>query len=85
MQFQIKRGEDLDGSTESTTQTAQNHSCQLRLDDEAMTKLAEYAEFFDCTPSYVVTEALNLRVMADGKKKAGVHKRHLRVQIAGRT
>ncbi|MGB8323756.1 MAG: hypothetical protein WCE52_12430 [Candidatus Acidiferrum sp.] len=33
---------------------------QLRLDDETKTKLAKYAEFLDCSPSYVVTEALKL-------------------------
>ena len=33
---------------------------QLRLDDEAKVKLAKYAEFLDCSPSYVVTEALKL-------------------------
>jgi hypothetical protein len=33
---------------------------QLRLDDEAKTKLSKYAEFLDCSPSYVVTEALKL-------------------------
>src|SRR6516162_497538 len=33
---------------------------QLRLDDEARMKLAKYAEFLDCSPSYVVTEALEL-------------------------
>jgi hypothetical protein len=33
---------------------------QLRLDDEARLKLAKYAEFLDCSPSYVVTEALKL-------------------------
>ena len=26
---------------------------QLRLDDEAKTKLAKYAEFLDCSPSYL--------------------------------
>ena len=31
---------------------------QLRLDDEARMKLTKYAEFLDCSPSYVVTEAL---------------------------
>ena len=31
---------------------------QLRLDDEAREKLTKYAEFLDCSPSYVVTEAL---------------------------
>jgi predicted transcriptional regulator len=31
---------------------------QLRLDDEAKSKLTKYAEFLDCSPSYVVTEAL---------------------------
>jgi predicted transcriptional regulator len=33
---------------------------QLRLDDEAKTKLAKYAEFLDCSPSYVAMEALKL-------------------------
>ncbi len=33
---------------------------QLRLDDEAKTRLAKYAEFLDCSPSYVVMEALKL-------------------------
>jgi hypothetical protein len=33
---------------------------QLRLDGEARTKLTKYAEFLDCSPSYVVTEALKL-------------------------
>ncbi len=33
---------------------------QLRLDDEAKMKLAKYTEFLDCSPSYVVTEALKL-------------------------
>jgi len=31
---------------------------QLRLDDEARMKLTKYAEFLECSPSYVVTEAL---------------------------
>jgi len=33
---------------------------QLRLDDDAKTKLAKYAEFLDCSPSYVVMKALKL-------------------------
>ena len=33
---------------------------QLRLNDEARAKLTKYAEFLDCSPSYVVTEALKL-------------------------
>jgi predicted transcriptional regulator len=33
---------------------------QLRLDDDARGKLTKYAEFLDCSPSYVVTEALKL-------------------------
>jgi predicted transcriptional regulator len=33
---------------------------QLRLDDEAKTKLTKYAEFLDSSPSYVVAEALKL-------------------------
>jgi hypothetical protein len=33
---------------------------QLRLDDATKAQLAKYAEFLDCSPSYVVTEALKL-------------------------
>jgi hypothetical protein len=33
---------------------------QLRLDEESRMKLAKYAKFLDCSPSYVVTEALKL-------------------------
>src|SRR5215472_4439587 len=33
---------------------------QLRLDDEARTKLTQYAEFLECSTSYVVSEALKL-------------------------
>jgi predicted transcriptional regulator len=38
---------------------------QLRLDEEARTKLAKYAEYLDCSPSYVVTEALKLLYRKD--------------------
>ena len=31
---------------------------QLRLDDDARERLTKYAEFLDCSPSHVVTEAL---------------------------
>jgi len=33
---------------------------QLRLDDKVRMKLTNYAEFLDCSPSYVVAEALKL-------------------------
>jgi hypothetical protein len=33
---------------------------QLRLDEDAKAKLTKYAEFLECSPSYVVTEALKL-------------------------
>ena len=38
---------------------------QLRLDDEARFNLTKYAEFLDCSPSYVVTEALKLLYRKD--------------------
>jgi hypothetical protein len=43
---------------------------QLRLDDEAKTKLAKYAEFLDCSPSYVVMEALKLVYSKDKEFQA---------------
>ena len=49
---------------------------QLRLDDEARTKLAEYAEFLDCSPSYVVTEALKLVCNKDKEFQAWLSDRH---------
>jgi hypothetical protein len=33
---------------------------QLRLDEEARSTLTKYAEYLDCSPSHVVTEALKL-------------------------
>jgi transposase len=33
---------------------------QLRLDEEARSKLTKYAEYLDCSPSHVVTESLKL-------------------------
>jgi len=33
---------------------------QLRLDEEARTTLTKYAEYLECSPSHVVTEALRL-------------------------
>ena len=33
---------------------------QLRLDEEARSTLTKYAEYLECSPSYVVTEALKL-------------------------
>jgi len=38
---------------------------QIRLDDEAKAKLAQYAEFIDASPSYVVGEALKLLYRKD--------------------
>jgi hypothetical protein len=38
---------------------------QLRLDDVAREKLTKYAEFLDCSPSHVVTEALKLVCQKD--------------------
>ena len=33
---------------------------QLRLDEEARSMLTQYAEYLECSPSHVVTEALKL-------------------------
>ena len=43
---------------------------QLRLDEEAKTNLTKYAEFLDCSPSYVVTEALKLVCTKDKEFQA---------------
>jgi predicted transcriptional regulator len=52
---------------------------QLRLDNEAKGRLAKYAEFLDCSPSYVVTEALKLVYNKDKEFQswlAGQHTKH---------
>src|ERR1700730_9839397 len=49
---------------------------QLRLDDEAKTKLTKYAEFLDCSPSYVVMEALKLVYNKDKEFQAWLSGQH---------
>jgi len=49
---------------------------QLRLDDEAKTKLTKYAEFLDCSPSYVVMEALKLVFNKDKEFQAWLSGEH---------
>ncbi|MGA7795307.1 MAG: hypothetical protein WCA19_19880 [Candidatus Acidiferrales bacterium] len=49
---------------------------QLRLDDEARIKLAKYAEFLDCSPSYVVTEALKLVYHKDKEFQSWLSAQH---------
>ena len=49
---------------------------QLRLDEEARTKLAKYAEFLDCSPSYVVTEALKLLYRKDTEFQSWLSGQH---------
>ena len=55
---------------------------QLRLDDEVKLKLARYAEFLDCSPSYVVTEALKLVYRKDKefKRWLGQHPHNVETQ-----
>ena len=49
---------------------------QLRLDEEARMKLAKYAEFLDCSPYYVVTEALKLVYAKDREFKSWLVHQH---------
>lgn len=49
---------------------------QLRLDHEAKTKLTKYAEFLDCSPSYVVMEALKLVFNKDKEFQAWLSGEH---------
>ena len=50
---------------------------QLRLDEEAKTKLTKYAEFLDCSPSYVVTEALKLVYCKDREFQSWLSGQHI--------
>jgi predicted transcriptional regulator len=49
---------------------------QLRLDEEAKTRLTKYAEFLDCSPSYVVTEALKHVCNKDKEFQSWLSGRH---------
>jgi len=49
---------------------------QLRLDDDAREKLTRYPEFLDCSPSYVVTEALKLVCSKDKEFQAWLSGQH---------
>ena len=53
---------------------------QLRLDDEARTKLTKYAEFLDCSPSYVVTEALKLVCNKDKQFQFWLSSQHTKTE-----
>jgi len=52
---------------------------QLRLDDEARTKLTKYAEFLDCSPSHVVTEALKHICQKDKEFQTWLSGQHAKV------
>lgn len=49
---------------------------QLRLDEGARMMLAKYAEFLDCAPSYVVTEALKLVCNKDKEFQSWLSGKH---------
>ena len=46
-----------------------NATLQLRVDEELKIRLDKYAEFLDCTESYVVSEALKLVFNKDAEFK----------------
>jgi hypothetical protein len=52
---------------------------QLRLDDEVKLKLGRYAEFLNCSPSYVVTEALKLVYRKDKEFQSWLSGQHAKV------
>jgi predicted transcriptional regulator len=43
---------------------------QARVEESVKTRLDQYAEFIDCTPSYVITEALKVLFKCDDEFKA---------------
>ncbi len=51
---------------------------QLRLDEEAKTNLAKYAEFLGSSPSYVVSEALKLVCNKDKEFQSWLSGHHTR-------
>ena len=49
---------------------------QLRLDEEARTTLAKYAEYLECSPSHVVAEALKLAHRKDKQFQSWLSGQH---------
>jgi hypothetical protein len=52
---------------------------QLRLDEDARTTLTRYAEYLECSPSHVVTEALKLVYRKDKDFQAWLADQHTKV------
>jgi hypothetical protein len=52
---------------------------QLRLDEEARSTLTKYAEFLDCSPSHVVTEALKLVYRKDKDFQSWLSGQHKKI------
>jgi hypothetical protein len=55
---------------------------QLRLDEEARSTLTKYAEYLECSPSHVVTEALKLVYRKDKDFQAWLSGQHTKVSEA---
>jgi hypothetical protein len=55
---------------------------QLRLDGEARSTLTKYAEYLECSPSHVVTEALKLVYRKDKDFQAWLSAQHPKVSEA---
>jgi hypothetical protein len=52
---------------------------QLRLDEEARTTLTRYAEYLECSPSHVVTEALKLVYRKDKEFQSWLTGQHAKI------
>ncbi len=52
---------------------------QLRLDEEARSTLTKYAEYLECSPSHVVTEALKLVYRKDKQFQSWLSGQHTKV------
>jgi hypothetical protein len=52
---------------------------QLRLDEEARITLTKYAEYLECSPSHVVTEALKLVHRKDKQFQSWLSGQHTQV------
>ncbi len=52
---------------------------QLRLDEDARTTLTKYAEYLECSPSHVVTEALKLVHRKDKQFQSWLSGQHSKV------
>jgi hypothetical protein len=69
LQLERKKEETHAALLKAPSKKPKTTTLQIRLEEEVKTKLENYAEFIDATPSYVMCEALKLLFRRDDEFK----------------